>query len=76
MTEYGRDRESRRRTRAVLGAGQLTASAALLSLKTGWIPATAEAPSSPVQLPVQAASLLGVEVPGRRARRADEVGTS
>jgi hypothetical protein len=43
VTEYGRDRESRRRTRALLGAGQVTALAALLSLRTGWIPAVATA---------------------------------
>ncbi|MET8847805.1 hypothetical protein [Amycolatopsis sp. NPDC004625] len=41
MTEYGRDRERRRRTRAMLGVGQVVALAALLSLKTGWIPVVA-----------------------------------
>ncbi|MEV6832009.1 hypothetical protein [Amycolatopsis sp. NPDC051102] len=41
MTEYGRDRERRRRTRALLGLGQVAALAALLSLKTGWLPAAA-----------------------------------
>ena len=41
MTGYGRDRERRRRTRTVLGAGYLTALTALLGLKTGWVPAAA-----------------------------------
>ncbi|MEV4604118.1 hypothetical protein AB0K15_42985 [Amycolatopsis sp. NPDC049253] len=37
MTGYGRDREHRRRARALLGVGYLAGLSALLGLKAGWV---------------------------------------
>jgi len=70
MTEYGRARERRRRTRALLGTGYLAALAALLGLKTGWVPVAATLLGLLVLMVVVLWVVMGRDARAERRRRA------
>ncbi|MET9000228.1 hypothetical protein [Amycolatopsis sp. NPDC004169] len=70
MTGHGRDRERRRRTRALLGAGYLVASTAVLGLEAGWLPAVLTVLGVPALLYALAAVIMGRESRAEHRRRA------
>lgn len=70
MTEYGRDRERRRRTRALLGAGHLVALTALLGFETGWVPVAATLSGLLVLVVVVFSVIMGRDARAERRRRA------
>ncbi|SEC52195.1 hypothetical protein SAMN04489727_4056 [Amycolatopsis tolypomycina] len=70
MTEYGRDRERRRRTRALLGAGHLVALTAVLGLETGWVPVVVTLSGLLVLVVAGWSVIMGRDARAERRRRA------